>query len=70
MAAAMAVLCFLPGYGVQCYGDIGFQSFAGSMLLGVAMGTAGKVSVWAEESARARPGQPRRSGGTIAPPGR
>lgn len=47
-AAAMAALCLLPVYGAQCYGDIGFQSQTGSMILSVAMGVAGKVSVWAE----------------------
>jgi hypothetical protein len=60
--AAMAIVCFLPAYGVQCYGDIGFQSFAGGMLLGVAMGGAGKLSAWAEAAARER----RRAAGTVA----
>jgi hypothetical protein len=50
-AAAMTVVCFLPAYGVQCYGDIGFQSFTGSLLLGVAMASAGKLAAWAEASA-------------------
>ena len=40
-AAAMTVLCLLPAYGVQCYGDIGFQSMTGGLLLGIAMGLAG-----------------------------
>jgi hypothetical protein len=44
----MTVLCILPAYGVQCYGDIGFQSFTGNLLLGVAMASAGKVAAWAE----------------------
>jgi O-Antigen ligase len=54
-AAAMAAVCVLPAYGVQCYGDLGFQSFTGSLILGVAIAAAGKVSAWAgppPESAR------------------
>jgi hypothetical protein len=46
-AAAMASVCLLPAYGAQCYGDIGFQSFTCGLLLGVAIGVAGKVSAWA-----------------------
>jgi hypothetical protein len=45
-AGALAAVCLLPAYGVQCYGDIGFQSLTGSLLLGVAIGVAGKVSAW------------------------
>jgi hypothetical protein len=51
-AAAMTVVCILPAYGVQCYGDIGFQSMTCGLLLGVAMGSAGTLAVWAESSAR------------------
>lgn len=47
-AAAMSAACLLPAYGVQCYGDIGFQSFTSGLVLGVVMGVAGKVSAWAE----------------------
>jgi len=46
-AAAMAAICILPAYGVQCFGDIGFQSLTGGLILGVAMAAAGKVSAWA-----------------------
>jgi hypothetical protein len=46
-AAAMASVCILPAYGVQCFGDIGFQSLTGGLILGVAMAAAGKVSAWA-----------------------
>jgi O-antigen ligase len=46
-AAAMAALCILPAYAAQCYGDIGFQSLTCALIVGVAMGVAGKVSAWA-----------------------
>jgi O-antigen ligase len=46
-AAALAALCILPAYGAHCYGDIGFQSLTCGLILGVALGVAGKVSVWA-----------------------
>jgi hypothetical protein len=46
-AAAMAALCILPAYGAQCYGDLGFQSLTGGLILGIALAVAGKVSVWA-----------------------
>jgi hypothetical protein len=51
-AAGMAVLCFLPAYGVQCYGDIGFQALTCALLLGVAAGTAGKLAVWGNMESR------------------
>ena len=57
-AAAMTILCLLPAYGVQCYGDIGFQSMTSGLLLGVAVGSAGKLAVWAESSRRGRDGRP------------
>ena len=46
-AGAMAALGILPAYGAQCYGDVGFQSLTGSLILGVALGVAGKVAAWA-----------------------
>lgn len=46
-AAAMSAAALLPAYGVQCYGDIGFQSVTCGLLLGIAMGVAAKTSVWA-----------------------
>jgi len=46
-AGAMAALCILPAYSAQCYGDVGFQSLTGSLILGVALGVAGKVAAWA-----------------------
>jgi hypothetical protein len=60
-SAGMAAACILPAYGVQCYGDIGFQSFTCGLLLGVAIAVAGKVSAWAAaapESAEPRAGPP------------
>jgi hypothetical protein len=44
----MAALCILPAYAAQCYGDIGFQSLTSGLILGVAMGVAGKVSALAD----------------------
>jgi hypothetical protein len=49
-AAAMSAVCILPAYAAQCYGDIGFQSFTCALVLGVAVGVAGKVSAWADVS--------------------
>jgi uncharacterized membrane protein SirB2 len=55
-AGAMAALCILPAYGAQCYGDLGFQSLTGGLVLGVALGVAGKMSAWAASPApRPRP---------------
>jgi hypothetical protein len=45
-AGALAAVCLLPAYGAQCFGDVGFQSLTGSLLLGVSMGVAAKVSAW------------------------
>jgi hypothetical protein len=46
-AAAMASVCILPAYGAQCYGDIGFQALTCGLILGVALGAAGKTAAWA-----------------------
>jgi hypothetical protein len=46
--AGMAAIGAIGVYGVQCYGDIGFQSFPGAVILGVALGIAGRVSMWPE----------------------
>ena len=40
----MTALGILPAYGVQCYGDLGFQSLTCALILGVALAVAGKVS--------------------------
>lgn len=45
-AAAIASIGAMCTYGIHCYGDIGLQSFVGSVLLGVALGVAGRVAVW------------------------
>jgi uncharacterized membrane protein YfcA len=66
-AAAMTVLCMLPAYGVQCYGDIGFQSFTGSLLLGVAMASSGKLAAWADASGSSRRRVAERVSGTLSP---
>jgi len=47
-AGAMAALCILPAYAVQCYGDIGFQSLTSGLILGVALAAAGKTAAWVE----------------------
>jgi hypothetical protein len=46
--AAMVATGVLVVYGVHCYGDIGFSSFAACLFLGAALGTAGKVAAWTE----------------------
>ena len=35
----------LPAYGIQCYGDLGFQSVTCGLILASAMTAAAKVSV-------------------------
>ena len=50
-AAAMVALGSLAAYSVHCYGDIGLQSFAGALLFGGALATAGKVAVWSQAPA-------------------
>ena len=47
-AGAMVALGSLAAYSVHCYGDIGLQSFAGCLILGAALATAGKVAAWSE----------------------
>ena len=42
----MAVIGAISSYSAHCYGDIGLQSFEGAILLGVALGVAGRVGVW------------------------
>jgi hypothetical protein len=56
-AAAMAALCILPAYSAQCYGDVGLQSFTCSLILGVAIGVAGKVSALAASAPHTRTGR-------------
>jgi hypothetical protein len=45
-AAAMAAVSILPAYSAQCFGDVGFQSLTGNLILAVAIGVAGKVAAW------------------------
>jgi hypothetical protein len=69
-AAAMAALAILPAYAAQCYGDIGFQSLTGGLILGVAMGVAGKVSALADAlPERMRGGGPRMGAPAVAAAG-
>jgi hypothetical protein len=58
-AAALAAFCILPAYGVDSFGDVGFQGLTSGLLLAVAMTAAGKVSAWtgAWPSPRARASQ-------------
>jgi hypothetical protein len=46
--AGMVAVGALAAYSVHCYGDIGLQSFAGCLIFGAALGTAGKVAAWSE----------------------
>ena len=61
-AAAMVALSALTAYSVHCYGDIGLQSFAGSLIFGAALATAGKVAVWSEALTSAGTGTKRAAG--------
>jgi hypothetical protein len=45
-AAAMAALCYLPAWAMQAYGDIGFQSLTGGLLLAIAFAAANRVAAW------------------------
>jgi hypothetical protein len=44
-AGALAALGLLPAYGVQCFGDLGFQSLTCGLLLAAAMAVGGKAAV-------------------------
>ncbi len=65
-AGAMAAACILPAYGIQCYGDIGLQSFTCGLILSVAMATAGKVFAWSEASDVGTRGRRRALASTVA----
>jgi hypothetical protein len=69
-AAAMAALCVLPAYGVQCYGDIGFQSLTGALLLAASIAAAGRVAGWSEASMARRTshGRPGRAWAPVTAP--
>jgi len=46
--AAMAAIGTLVTYSVQCYGDIGLQSFQGAVMLGGALATVSRVAMLSE----------------------
>ena len=46
--AALVAIGSLVAYSVHCYGDIGLQSLAGCVLVGAALGAAGKIAAWSE----------------------
>lgn len=66
-AAAMVALGGLAAYSVHCYGDIGLQSFAGSLIFGAALATAGKVAAWSQALPAAGTMAARSGGGRPAP---
>jgi uncharacterized membrane protein YfcA len=47
-AAALGAVSILPAYSVQCFGDIGLQSFTCGLILGMVIAVAGRVGAWAE----------------------
>jgi len=65
-AASAVALGTLVAYSVHCYGDIGLQSFAVSLIFGAALATAGKVAVWSEASPSAQTMATRAGGGRPA----
>jgi hypothetical protein len=58
-ATAMAALCYLPAWSAHAFGDIGFQSFTGGLLLAVAFASASRVSAWTGAWGAARRSEPR-----------
>jgi hypothetical protein len=52
--AALVAIGSLVAYSVHCYGDIGLQSLAGCVLVGAALGAAGKIAAWSEALPAAR----------------
>jgi hypothetical protein len=47
-ATAMTAIGAICSYSAHCYGDIGFESFAGTVILGAALAAAGRAAVWKE----------------------
>jgi hypothetical protein len=45
---AMTAIGAICAYSAHCYGDIGFQSFEGAVVLGIALAAAGRAAVWKE----------------------
>ena len=66
-AAAMVAIGALAAYSVHCYGDIGLESFQVSLILGAALGVAGKVAAWSEASPASRTVTTRAGSGRPAP---
>jgi len=66
-AAAMVALGALATYSAHCYGDIGLQSFQGSVLFGVALAAAGKVAAWSEALPSTRTATVRSGDSRLAP---
>ncbi len=66
-AAAIVALGALAAYSVHCYGDIGLESFQGSLIFGAALGTAGIVAAWGDALRAARPSAVQAGGGRMTP---
>jgi len=47
-AAAMAAVAILPGFGVQCYGDLGMKQLASTLVFGVAFAVAATTARWSD----------------------
>jgi 4-amino-4-deoxy-L-arabinose transferase-like glycosyltransferase len=74
-AAAMAAVCVLPAFGVQAFGDLGFNSLEGWLIVALAAATGGRVAArtraWpsrARSSTRAGPALPDAPGTNVASP--
>jgi hypothetical protein len=65
-AATMAAIGVLPAYAAQCYGDLGFQSLTGGLIISVAMAAAGSVTVRSRTAEPAPPRAPGRTGRPVA----
>jgi hypothetical protein len=57
-AAGMAAVCILPAFGAHCYGDVGLQQRSCTLILGVAMAVAARLSVWSEAATKASGREP------------
>jgi hypothetical protein len=70
-AACMTAVCILPAFGAQCYGDVGLQQRSCTLILGIAIGVAGRLSYECEAAARklraARPSPDRAVDGPPTP---
>jgi hypothetical protein len=66
-AAAIVALGSLAAYSVHCYGDIGLESFQGSLIFGAALGTAGIVAAWSDALRAAGSNTVQADGGRVTP---